>query len=137
MKAVRPSRPRRGRFLLAGLLAAAGLALCPAGAGGETAGAPAPSSQIPRGVELSRIVVERCTPGSPPLDEAALRGAMDRARPLRPVASSSDPWHYSPWCAGSFVARGETYRFLLFLGGRGDLVLPGGARIRFDLEPEP
>lgn len=93
------------------------------------------SRSLPSGREIRQVQIVRCTPGSPRLRPAALRRIIDRARPLSLSDPRSDPFHYSPWCAGTFAARGGTYRFLLFLGGRGDLTLPGGSRIRFEFEP--
>ena len=75
----------------------------------------------------------RCT--TPSLSPRALRRILDRARPLAPPSSpAADPWHYAPWCGGTFVTARGTYQFILFLGGRGDLTLPGGSRIRFEFE---
>jgi hypothetical protein len=97
--------------------------------------APAPSNAIPAGREIRRIEIARCTPGSPSLSQHELRQIMDRARPLVLANPASDPWQYAPWCAGSFLTPRGTYQFILFLGGRGDLTLPGGSRIRFEFRP--
>lgn len=101
----------------------------------EDAGPPPAGTTLPQGGEIQSATIARCMPGSSPLTALRLRRIMDRARPLPPAGSMADPFHYSPWCAGSFVTARGTYGFVLFLGGRGDLTLPGGARVRFEFEP--
>ena len=101
----------------------------------EEANTSGAGTALPRGRELQSANIARCMPGSSPLTLPRLRRIMTRARPLPQTSGNADPFHYSPWCAGSFVTARGTYRFVLFLGGRGDLTLPGGARVRFEFEP--
>jgi hypothetical protein len=89
---------------------------------------------IPPGSSLRRIDITCSPPGSPGLTPEDLRRIMDRARPLVIDDPLRDPWHYAPWCSGSFETDGGTSRFILYLGGRGDLTLPSGSRIRFEFE---
>ena len=89
---------------------------------------------IPPGSSLRRIDIICSTPGSPGLTPEDLRRIMDRARPLVIADPLRDPWHYAPWCSGSFETDGGTSRFILYLGGRGDLTMPSGSRIRFEFD---
>ena len=101
----------------------------------EESGSSDAGPTLPRGREIRSATIARCTPGSSSLTVLRLRRIMNRAWPLPPTSPQADPFHYAPWCAGSFVTARGTYRFVLFHGGRGDLTLPGGARVRFEYDP--
>lgn len=58
------------------------------------------------------------------LNEESFKEIMNKAKPLNANDERVRLWHYASWCSGSFVVKGEFYRFKLYLGGMGVLLTP-------------
>jgi hypothetical protein len=86
-------------------------------------------SAIPDPVDMTEIHLESIGIYADPALQLNEQKFKDLMRASRPV-SASDPWleeaSFSPWDRGSFLARGVSYTFRLFVGGSGILQIPDG-----------
>ncbi len=62
----------------------------------------------------------------PALTPKQFKHLIESARPITTDDPSIAGWSYAPWYSGTFVTNEGTYKFQLFLGGRGRLTTPAG-----------
>jgi hypothetical protein len=85
--------------------------------------------QLPDANDIGNLRLARALPGSRSggeLEPDDFKTLLATAQPIDADATANDGWAYSPWYTGQFDTPDGTYRFSLYLGGRGKLQTPSG-----------